>query len=155
MQRRGAVFHPALPDVLETVRMNGQPAHGQHASTAGSVRPPLCLRGRDPHGGGSRALTWNWPGRVFSLEWMLIYGRWETAVRLMGAASPVFPSLLIIFLCRLISTWHTSCFTFYPNFLLLLLSRVCGHIHLRLNIIETRNTEGLSRIFRFIYFFWY
>lgn len=37
--------------------------------------------------------------------------------------------------------------------LLLLLSRVCGHIHVRLNIIETRNTEGLSRIFRFIYFF--
>lgn len=24
---------------------------------------------------------------------------------------------------------------------------------MRLNIIETRNTEGLSRIFRFIYFF--
>lgn len=89
MQRRGAAFHRALPDFFATIRMNGS-QRTDRASTAESVRLlllslSLCSRARDPHGGGSRALTWNWPGRVFSLEWMLIYGRWETAVRLMGA----------------------------------------------------------------------
>lgn len=152
MQRRGAAFHPALPDVLATVRMNGQPAHGQCIYRRECPSPSLS-----PWPGPARRGK---PSTNMKLAGTRVFTGVDAYLWPLGNSCSPYGGR---FSCFSFASHHFSLsahqhlahemFYVLPQFFLLLLSRVCGHIHVRLNIIETRNTEGLSRIFRFIYFF--
>lgn len=153
MQRRGAAFHPALPDVLATVRMNGQPAHGQRIYRRECPSPSLS-----PWPGPARRGK---PSTNMKLAGTRVFTGVDAYLWPLGNSCSPYGGR---FSCFSFASHHFSLSAhqhlahemFYVLLqIFLLLSRVCGHIHLRLNIIETRNTEGLSRLFRFIYFFWY
>lgn len=150
MRRRGADFHRALPRLLATFRMNGS-QRTDRASTAECVRLPPLLSWPGPARRGKPSTNMKLAGtRVFTGVDAYLWP-------LGNSCSPYGGR----FYCFSFASHHFSLSAhqhlahelFYVlPFFFLLLSRVCGHVNVRFNIIETRNINGLSGISIYLLF---